>query len=155
MAGKEESAGVAGHRHGSLELAFAHNRWAEAVDLLEGLYRDAQTVRSSQSGHASPSLPSGRASLAGSALCYDRRTGGRRRRGGHCVRTGKIEMPVKRRTNKKRDGISEHEAAWLQGDHDCGFVQFKHPDDLQALWDRAGDSETMFWEPPMSYPELK
>ncbi len=48
MAGKEESAGVAGHRHGSLELAFAHNRWAEAVDLLEGLYRDAQTVRSSR-----------------------------------------------------------------------------------------------------------
>ena len=31
-----------------VELAFAHNRWAEAVDLLEGLYRDAQTVRSSR-----------------------------------------------------------------------------------------------------------
>ncbi len=31
-----------------VEVAFAHNRWAEAVDLLEGLYRDAQTVRSSR-----------------------------------------------------------------------------------------------------------
>jgi hypothetical protein len=62
-------------------------------------------------------------------------------------------MPVKRRSNKRLAGISEHEAAWIRGDRNCGFVSFKRDEDLLALWERHGDSETMYWEAGMKYPE--
>jgi hypothetical protein len=62
-------------------------------------------------------------------------------------------MPVKRRTNKRRDAITEHEAAWLDGDTHCGFVEFKRDEELQKLWDGYGDQEAMYWEPGMSFPE--
>ena len=62
-------------------------------------------------------------------------------------------MPVKRRTNKRHAGISENEEAWLRGDRECGFVQFKHDEELQVLWDRCGDQEAFHWEPGMRYPE--
>ncbi|SHG69525.1 hypothetical protein SAMN05444169_3704 [Bradyrhizobium erythrophlei] len=62
-------------------------------------------------------------------------------------------MP-KRRTNKHRGAISEHHAAWLDGDRKAGFlVSLNHGFVLQELWDRAGDSENFRWEPGMQYPE--
>ena len=61
-------------------------------------------------------------------------------------------MP-KRRNNKRRDAITEHDAAWLRGDQDCGFVQFKRDEELQELWDRAGNHEAFHWEPGMGFPE--
>jgi len=62
-------------------------------------------------------------------------------------------MPVRRRNDKRRGAISENEAAWLRGDRDCGFVEFKRDEELQKLWDRCGDHESFYWEPGMDYPE--
>jgi hypothetical protein len=61
-------------------------------------------------------------------------------------------MP-KRRTSKRRDAISPHEAAWLEGNHDSGFVEFKRDEELQALWDAYGDHDAFAWKPGMSFPE--
>jgi hypothetical protein len=61
-------------------------------------------------------------------------------------------MPVKRRNNKRHAAISDNEAAWLRGDRDCGFTEFKDDEELQKLWDLHGDNETMYWETGMSYP---
>jgi hypothetical protein len=61
-------------------------------------------------------------------------------------------MAVKRRNNKRHAAISDHEVAWLRGDHDCGFIQFKMDDELQDLWDRHGDSDAMHWQPGEHYP---
>jgi len=63
-------------------------------------------------------------------------------------------MPVKRRTNKRRDAISEDEAAWLRGDRNCGFIQFTRDEELQELWE-YGDHDAFYWEPPMSFPKKK
>jgi 3',5'-cyclic AMP phosphodiesterase CpdA len=62
-------------------------------------------------------------------------------------------MPVRRRADKRRDAISPHEAAWLDGNHDCGFVEFKRDEELQALWDTHGDHDAFAWKPGMSFPE--
>jgi hypothetical protein len=62
-------------------------------------------------------------------------------------------MAIEKRLDKRRDAVSEHEEAWLRGDRDCGFIQFKRDEELQELWDRHGDHETMYWEPGMSRPE--
>lgn len=59
----------------------------------------------------------------------------------------------KESARKRRAAVAGEEAAWLRGDRDCGFVQFKRDEELQELWDRAGDHETMFWKPGMSRPE--
>jgi hypothetical protein len=64
-------------------------------------------------------------------------------------------MPVKRRRDKRRDTLTPHEDAWLRGDRDSGFVQFKRDDELQALWDSYGDHDEFVWAPAMSFPELK
>ena len=43
---------------------------------------------------------------------------------------------------------------WLEGDRtDGGFIQFKPDEELQELWDRAGDHESFYWEPGMRFPE--
>jgi hypothetical protein len=64
------------------------------------------------------------------------------------------KMPVKRRTNKRRGAINEYEAAWLEsGRADGGFVQFKPDEELQELWERAGDHESFYWTPGMNFPE--
>jgi hypothetical protein len=62
-------------------------------------------------------------------------------------------MPVRRRNDKRRNAISPNEAAWLEGNHDCGFVEFKHHEELQTLWDAHGDHDSLFWKPGMSFPE--
>jgi hypothetical protein len=56
-------------------------------------------------------------------------------------------MAIKRHVDKSRSAISEDEGAWLRGDRNCGFVQFKHDEELQELWDRHGHHEAFFWEP--------
>jgi hypothetical protein len=63
-------------------------------------------------------------------------------------------MPVKRRTNKRRDAITDDEAAWLRGDRESGFVEFKRPEELQKLWNSYGDHDELYWNPGMSRPEL-
>jgi hypothetical protein len=64
-------------------------------------------------------------------------------------------MPVRRRADKRRDAISPHEAAWLDGNHDCGFVEFKRDEELQSLWEAHGDHDAFAWKPGMSFPESK
>ena len=63
-------------------------------------------------------------------------------------------MPVKRRSSKHRGAINQYKSAWLEGDREVGFLySLNHDHVRQALWDRAGDHEAMFWEPGMDYPE--
>jgi hypothetical protein len=61
---------------------------------------------------------------------------------------------AKRRTNKHRAPVKDFEAAWLEGDRKAGFMYSLHHTFVhQALWDRAGDHEAMYWQPGMRYPE--
>jgi hypothetical protein len=50
-------------------------------------------------------------------------------------------MAIKKRLDKRRGVVSDDEAAWLRGDRNCGFIQFKRDEELQELWDRCGDHE--------------
>jgi hypothetical protein len=63
-------------------------------------------------------------------------------------------VAIKKRLDKRHGTVGEDEAAWLRGDRNCGFVQFKPYDELQELWDRHGDHETMFWNQRMHLPAL-
>jgi hypothetical protein len=47
-------------------------------------------------------------------------------------------MPVKRRTNKRREALCEDAERWLRGEP-SGFFEFKDADDLAALWAEYGD----------------
>jgi hypothetical protein len=62
-------------------------------------------------------------------------------------------MPVRKRNLSRRGALSTNEAAWLRGDRNCGFVEFKHDDELQALWAGYGDHEAFSWAPGMNFPE--
>jgi hypothetical protein len=62
-------------------------------------------------------------------------------------------MP-KRRTNKHRGSCNEHQAAWLEGNREAGFmVSLNHDFVLQELWGRCGNHDAFFWESGMSFPE--
>ena len=61
-------------------------------------------------------------------------------------------MPRKVRNHKRRDQLADDAIAWLAGGRNCGFIQFKHDDELQALWDGHGDSETTYWKRGMARP---
>jgi hypothetical protein len=54
-------------------------------------------------------------------------------------------MPVKRRTNKRRDELTDNARAWLEG-RECGFFQFKRHDELVPLWEKYGDPEVATWD---------
>jgi hypothetical protein len=54
-------------------------------------------------------------------------------------------MPVKRRTNKKRDELTDDARAWLRGEP-CGFFEFKSRDELIPLWERCGDPTVATWD---------
>jgi len=54
-------------------------------------------------------------------------------------------MPVKRRTNKKRDALSEDAHAWLEG-RPCGFFEFKRHDELIPLWEKYGNPDVATWD---------
>jgi hypothetical protein len=63
-------------------------------------------------------------------------------------------MPVKRRSSKHRGAIKQYEAAWLEGDRETGFLySLNHDFVREALWNRAGDHESLYWEPGMDYPQ--
>jgi hypothetical protein len=62
-------------------------------------------------------------------------------------------MTVKRRTSKRREGITDSERAWLIGDRaNAGFIQFTGDDRLAALWREHGDADRFSWEPDMAHP---
>jgi hypothetical protein len=42
-------------------------------------------------------------------------------------------MPVRKRNLKRRGLLSANEEAWLRGERDCGFVQFKSWEALETL----------------------
>jgi hypothetical protein len=54
-------------------------------------------------------------------------------------------MPVKRRTNKRREALTEDARAWLEG-RPCGFFEFKGHDELLALWDAHCDETVATWD---------
>jgi hypothetical protein len=60
-------------------------------------------------------------------------------------------MPVKRRTNRKRDALSEDARAWLEG-RECGLFGFKHFAELIPLWDAYGDETIATWDKGRSNP---
>jgi hypothetical protein len=65
-------------------------------------------------------------------------------------------MPVKRRSSKHRGALNSYEKAWLEGNRKESFPYCLNHDFIrQELWDRAGDHDTMRWNPSMDYPEPK
>jgi hypothetical protein len=62
-------------------------------------------------------------------------------------------MPVRKRNLSRRGAVTANEAAWLCGDRNCGFVEFKHDEELKELWNLHGDSAEFFWRPGMHFPE--
>jgi hypothetical protein len=54
-------------------------------------------------------------------------------------------MPVKRRTNKRREALTEDARAWLEG-RPCGFFEFKGHDELFPLWQVYGDPTVATWD---------
>src|SRR5438045_1829163 len=48
----------------------------------------------------------------------------------------KVAMPVRKRTDKRRQEVTDEHLAWLNGDDKAsGFVQYAPADELAALWD--------------------
>ena len=62
-------------------------------------------------------------------------------------------MPVRKRNLARREALNPDEEAWLRGDRDCGFVEFRPDEELQALFDSHGDHDALHWEPSMRFPE--
>jgi hypothetical protein len=57
---------------------------------------------------------------------------------------------MKRRGNSAA-GLSSKAQAWLAG-RECAFFVFKPDDELEALWQEQGDTDSMFWHRGMSMP---
>jgi hypothetical protein len=64
-------------------------------------------------------------------------------------------MPIRKRNVKRRGLLDADEKAWLNGDSDCGFVQFMPWEALEALWDAHGNSEGFVWRRGMCLPERR
>jgi hypothetical protein len=60
-------------------------------------------------------------------------------------------MPIRRRNLSRRQHLDSDAQAWLDG-RECHFFQFKPDDELAAIWQEHGDSETMYWTRGMSLP---
>jgi hypothetical protein len=60
-------------------------------------------------------------------------------------------MPVRKRNLSRRASLDFNALAWLNGEP-CGFFEFKHDDELAAIWQEHGDENTMFWRRDMSLP---
>jgi hypothetical protein len=60
-------------------------------------------------------------------------------------------MPRKIRNKKRRDALTANAQSWLRGEP-CGFYQFKHDDELEAVWREYGDGDSMFWRRDMGLP---
>ena len=60
-------------------------------------------------------------------------------------------MAPRKRELTRRAGLDSNAQKWLRGD-ECGFYQFKHNDDLEAVWLEYGDDSKMFWRRDVSIP---
>jgi hypothetical protein len=54
-------------------------------------------------------------------------------------------MPVKRRSTKRREELSDCAQRWLRGEP-SGFFEFKDADELGALWAEYGDPKVAVWD---------
>lgn len=56
-------------------------------------------------------------------------------------------MPVRRRSDKRREALDDDAVAWLQGDMDgARFFQFLPHEQLVDFWDAYGDPRTAAWD---------
>lgn len=64
-------------------------------------------------------------------------------------------MPRRQRSGfTRRAALDSRTQAWLAGDRvKCGFIKFKHPDELATIWTEYGDHENMYWDRNMRIPE--
>jgi hypothetical protein len=63
-------------------------------------------------------------------------------------------MPVKRRTAKRREQLSEDAEKWLRGEP-SGFFEFKDVDELAALWAEYGDPKVAVWDEGARKPRAR
>jgi hypothetical protein len=63
-------------------------------------------------------------------------------------------VPVKRRTAKRREQLSEDAERWLRGEP-SGFFEFKNADELAALWAEYGDIEVAEWDDAAQRPRAR
>lgn len=61
-------------------------------------------------------------------------------------------MAIRAKKLNKRQALDSEAQAWLRGEKSSGFFEFKHADDLQAVWLEYGDDSKMFWRRDMSCP---
>jgi hypothetical protein len=59
--------------------------------------------------------------------------------------------PRKRNIKKRLTTLDSDAQKWLEG-QPCGFFKFKHDDELAALFEEHGDTDSMFWRRDMSLP---
>jgi hypothetical protein len=57
----------------------------------------------------------------------------------------------KRNIKKRLTTLDSDAQKWLEG-QPCGFFKFKHDDELAALFEEHGDTDSMFWRRGMSLP---
>jgi hypothetical protein len=65
-----------------------------------------------------------------------------------------LSVPVKRRTNKRREQLCEDAERWLRGEP-CGFFEFKDADELAALWAEYGDPKVAEWDDEAKMPRAR
>jgi hypothetical protein len=63
-------------------------------------------------------------------------------------------MPVKRRTNKRREALCEDAERWLRGEP-CGFFEFKDANELAALSAEYGDTKIAEWDDEAGMPRAR
>jgi hypothetical protein len=63
-------------------------------------------------------------------------------------------MPIKRRTNKRREALCEDGERWLRGEP-CGFFEFKDAAELAALWAEYGDPTVAEWDEEAGMPRAR
>jgi hypothetical protein len=63
-------------------------------------------------------------------------------------------MPVKRRTTKRGEELSESAQKWLRGEP-SGFFEFKDANELAALWAEYGDPKVAVWDDAAQMPRAR
>ena len=54
-------------------------------------------------------------------------------------------MPVRRRTDKRRQDVTDEQELWLRGEDTHGFFQFSPPDELHDFWNVHSDRIIAEW----------
>ena len=62
-------------------------------------------------------------------------------------------MPVRRRTDKRRDALDEDEIAWLEGR--ISWFDFASLDEKREAWEKHGDKTNYKWHEELSQPIKK